>query len=194
MINLLKSCIKCNHQQWSDDKKMICDITKNPVHFEDSCNLFEENKELQLKYENEVKSKIHYKNASIGKRITNYCIDILSIGLIEFVIAVILLIFYSIDSELYSLVFINDIGRILFVILLNIIYYTLFESISGKSLGKYITRTKVINLNGEKTVWTIILLRSVCRLIPFDQLSFLVSNEKGWHDKLSKTIVIEEQT
>lgn len=192
MINLSESCIKCNHQQWNNNKKMICGITNNPIHFEDSCNLFEVNKELQQKLENETKNKIKYNYASTGTRVKNYALDLLIIGFIEFIIAVILLIFSGINSKFYSFLFIDDIGKALLMVSLNIIYYTIFEATTGKTIGKYITKTKVINQKGENPEWTIILLRSVCRFIPFDALSFLGSEEKGWHDTLSKTLVIQE--
>ena len=34
-------------------------------------------------------------------------------------------------------------------------------------------------------------LRSICRFIPFNGLSFLGSN-RGWHDRFSKTMVVED--
>jgi uncharacterized RDD family membrane protein YckC len=74
---------------------------------------------------------------------------------------------------------------------LLVIYYYIFESLTHRTLGKYATNTKVIMITGENPTNKAILLRSLCRLIPFDALSFLGTNGKGWHDSLSNTYVVD---
>lgn len=74
---------------------------------------------------------------------------------------------------------------------LMILYYFIFESLTYKTLGKYATNTKVVMHNGEAPTPKILFIRTLCRLIPFDALSFLGSKGKGWHDNLSKTYVID---
>lgn len=69
-------------------------------------------------------------------------------------------------------------------------YYFTMESLTNKTLGKYITNTKVVMQNGEDPSSKDILIRSLCRLIPFDGFSFLGSIGKGWHDSISKTHVV----
>ena len=72
------------------------------------------------------------------------------------------------------------------------IYYVITEYFwSGKSLGKFITRTKVIMQNGDSPNLKAVLYRAFTRFIPFEFLSLLVDNQT-WHDRLSGTIVIEE--
>jgi len=34
--------------------------------------------------------------------------------------------------------------------------------------------------------------RTLCRLIPFDALSFLFNDSVGWHDTLSKTRIVNK--
>ncbi|MEY3398790.1 MAG: hypothetical protein RL220_1384 [Bacteroidota bacterium] len=76
-----------------------------------------------------------------------------------------------------------------------IIYYTLFEYFSkGKSLGKYITQTRAVGLDGQKINFRQSLLRSLCRCIPFEPLSFFGEGPGGWHDRLTDTVVINERT
>ncbi len=72
-----------------------------------------------------------------------------------------------------------------------IVYYGLFESLTQRTIGKYITGTKVVYFNGAKPGEGAILLRSVCRQIPLEALSFLGPYGIGWHDMLSKTLVID---
>jgi uncharacterized RDD family membrane protein YckC len=67
----------------------------------------------------------------------------------------------------------------------------MFEYLTGRTLAKYITKTKVIDENGEKPDFKKILLRTLSRIFPFEPLSFLVSGNTGWHDEWSKTIVVK---
>lgn len=81
-------------------------------------------------------------------------------------------------------------SRVIGVILM-IIYYTLIETVTkGRSVGKFITGTMVVNENGGKPDMTIYLKRSLLRLIPFETFSFF--GENGWHDKISKTRVVNK--
>lgn len=73
-------------------------------------------------------------------------------------------------------------------------YYLLLEYYAnGKTLGKFITKTRVLTYEGEKPSFNQIVGRTLARLIPFDALSFLGSGYTGWHDSLSKTMVIDER-
>ena len=64
------------------------------------------------------------------------------------------------------------------------------ESLTGRTMAKLITRTKVVMENGDKPTFEVILTRTLCRLIPFNWISFLGDDGVGWHDSLSKTRVI----
>lgn len=71
-------------------------------------------------------------------------------------------------------------------------YYTLMEGgLNGKTLGKYITGTRAVTIEGMPLDWNKAALRSVCRLIPFEPFSFFA--DKGWHDSISKTCVINDR-
>jgi len=195
MIDLSKSCMKCDHLEQNDKREMNCGITKKTVYFEDSCDLFEMNKVLQQKLEKEereINHKLQINYASSSRRVWNYVIDVIAIVVLEVITGVFIIMLYGLDSGIYSLLFNDSYGRIGFIFVLNIIYYTLFEAFTGKTIGKYFTKTKVINLQGEKPGLGRILLRSVCRFVPLDQISFILNDTQGWHDTLSKTLVVEE--
>lgn len=70
-----------------------------------------------------------------------------------------------------------------------IIYYSFFESITGRTPAKYITKTKVVDVNGTKPSLKSIVLKSACRFIPLNPFTFLFL-EVGLHDKISKTRVV----
>lgn len=73
------------------------------------------------------------------------------------------------------------------MILLYYLYYFILELTLGQTIGKMITKTKVVNTeNKEKPNFTRILTRTISRLIPIDFLTYLFSSN-GIHDILSKT-------
>ncbi len=78
-------------------------------------------------------------------------------------------------------------------ILLFLIYYINLEAFwGGRTIGKLITGTKVVNINGNKINFFQAVGRSIIRLIPIDPISYLHWNGKlnGMHDRLTRTVVI----
>ena len=70
-------------------------------------------------------------------------------------------------------------------------YYVFMETKYQKTIGKFITKTKVINKNGTKPELGDIVRRTFCRLIPFDRISFLFT-KNGFHDRLSDTTIVKD--
>jgi hypothetical protein len=68
-------------------------------------------------------------------------------------------------------------------------YYLILEGAFRTTIGKIITNTKVVGVDGTRVeeVFT----RTICRIIPFESLSFLFI-KNGWHDSISKTTVIDK--
>jgi uncharacterized RDD family membrane protein YckC len=62
----------------------------------------------------------------------------------------------------------------------------------GRSLGKLITGTIVVNENGGLPITQDFLKRNFSRIVPFDALSFLGS--RGWHDSWSDTRVVKRKS
>ncbi|REH00050.1 RDD family protein [Flavobacterium aquicola] len=105
-------------------------------------------------------------------------------------------IFYVIVGSIFQAIFQFDVNKnFLFTWLLMVItfvfYYSFVEYHFQKTFGKYITKTKVVTINGEKPSLNDIIVRSFCRLIPFDRMSFLFI-KNGFHDGLSNTRVVKE--
>jgi len=69
-------------------------------------------------------------------------------------------------------------------------YYIATEHVFQQSLGKLITKTKVVSVSGNKPSFLQIIFRTLSRSIPFEYFSYLVTVE-GIHDRISKTRVIE---
>jgi len=73
-----------------------------------------------------------------------------------------------------------------------ILYYVFLETKYQKTFGKMLTKTKVVKFNNEKPTQSDILRRTIFRLVPFDQISFIFT-KNGFHDMLSKTKVIKDE-
>lgn len=133
-----------------------------------------------------------FKVAGQGKRLSNYLLDLVFLYVFSLIFGLILgifLIFYS-PSLFDSITDDNMFTEYLLGFIMGMIYYTTFEALTGRTIAKYITKTKVINENGEKPDFKTIFLRSLCRFIPFEAFSFLGSDNSGWHDKFTKTKVV----
>ena len=70
-------------------------------------------------------------------------------------------------------------------------YYIVMEIKFQKTVGKFITKTKVVTIHGERPKNGEIITRTFCRLIPFDRISFLFT-KNGFHDYLSQTKVVKD--
>ncbi|RDZ26691.1 RDD family protein [Lysobacter silvisoli] len=73
-------------------------------------------------------------------------------------------------------------------------YYTLMEGAFGFTIGKLITNTRVVDEYGRPPGFGRALLRSLCRFIPFEAFSLLMSEDsvrRGWHDSLARCYVID---
>ncbi len=74
--------------------------------------------------------------------------------------------------------------------LLHFAYYFVMESTTGKTVGKMITKTKVVKEDGSEPDLQTAFIRSISRLIPFDAFSFLGKDRVGWHDSFAKSRVV----
>lgn len=68
-------------------------------------------------------------------------------------------------------------------------YYIVFEATLGRTPGKMIVGTRVVDLEGNHPSFRQIVIRTFARLVPFEPFSCL-SDDGGWHDDWSKTRVI----
>lgn len=127
-----------------------------------------------------------------GKRFLNYLLDIVFFTIIFTVITVIavLLTYAGIHKPHEILSDEGPLGTVVstFVFLL---YYFIFEALTGRSIAKFITGTTVVNEYGEKLSAGQALGRTFCRLIPFEVFSFFGTPSRGWHDSIPNTYVVD---
>jgi len=120
------------------------------------------------------------------KRLLNYVLDL--VGIYAFAFSLGLLLAVIGESQI-----IDDANESLLGIGIFVSYYVFFEVIWQKTPGKWITKTKVVMHDGSKPSFGNVVGRSFARLIPFEPFSFFGRNPIGWHDKLSKTLVINDK-
>ena len=127
--------------------------------------------------------------ADKGKRVANLIIDLIVIVILIFNIIINILI------SAYYPEFRNpqSISNKLFIYILIFVYYFIFELFTGKTIGKLITKTIVVDNEGNHPNLKKILIRNFIRFIPFDGLSFLFGKVNGMHDTISKTTVINSK-
>ena len=74
------------------------------------------------------------------------------------------------------------------------LYYFIFEYFKGQTIGKMITKSKVISSTDNNEYFFLrIFIRTLTRLIPFDILSYIFTS-RGLHDIFSKTEVVNLNT
>ena len=71
-----------------------------------------------------------------------------------------------------------------------IFYCFVFEFLLNATPSKYLTQSRLIAVEPVKLNVSTVLLRTVCRVIPFEAWSFLFA-KAGWHDSLSNTRVVK---
>ena len=124
---------------------------------------------------------------SWSRRALNSIID-------SIVITLLTLLFLKIFNFQYESLFAGTFALtyILLPVIIPFVYYTLFESFNGKTIGKYITQTKVaIADDATKPKILNCALRTLARFIPFEVISFFSKRPIGWHDSISRTIIID---
>ncbi|MBV8604340.1 MAG: RDD family protein [Pelomonas sp.] len=72
--------------------------------------------------------------------------------------------------------------------LIMTVYYGFFEGLWARTPGKFIFGTIVVDEQGGKPSFGQVLVRSVCRFIPFETFSGF--SERCWHDSIPKTRVV----
>ena len=136
---------------------------------------------------------LQYQPASTGQRFLNYLIDNIVMRYtityitgyaIGFILGFLFPEFMrdAVDSQDKITIFL--IGYVV-AIFNYLIYYTLLEKLfKGKTLGKFLTKTRAIRHDGSELTFKDAFLRSACRLIPFEPFTgFGIP----WHDSLTST-------
>jgi uncharacterized RDD family membrane protein YckC len=139
--------------------------------------------------------EVSFVRASTGKRFANYLIDLIVFYFLFFAVGVVIAIISpstldSIPEDDFSF---NIMDRLLSVILYAI-YMSLVETIlKGKSVGKFITGTRAINLDGSRITTGKAFARGFSRAVPFCVFSAFGNPCNPWQDSWTDTMVVDEK-
>ena len=136
--------------------------------------------------------------AGHAKRLANYLIDLVIFSVLLFLLSYVL---YDINEGLAHLLYDTDeanpeqaLAGNLLTLLLYGMYMGLQEALlKGRSVGKLITGTITVNQDGSRISGQTALLRGLCRAVPFNALSAFGTPPNPWHDRWTKTRVIQVQ-
>ena len=134
--------------------------------------------------------------AGHGKRFANYIVDVIVYYIIILLIGVVyglLIAFVGINGAPEDFETINPFLNLLITVSIQLSYYSIMEYKLGKTIGKLITGTLVVNQFGEQVTYKTALLRSLSRIVPFYQFSLLGTPCRGWHDSWTDTFVVDEK-
>ena len=150
---------------------------------------------LDENLEGETGADENFEIASTGARFGNYVLDLIAYYVVVFALSFLaggLSVALSDGSLVDSMA--SGSGQLwiqLVSVIVYILYYTILESTTGRSIGKFVTGTKVVTVHGEKPDFGKALLRSLSRAVPFGAFSAFSSSGRMWHDKWTDTYVIK---
>lgn len=121
--------------------------------------------------------------AGLGQRLLNFIIDRIASMVLIFCVGGVMGIVGGAEAS-------EDTTGVFIALSLIILYYVVLEACFGRTIGKWITGTKVVDESGNTPSLGKILGRTFCRVIPFEPFSFLGSEQRGWHDSIPKTWVV----
>jgi len=123
------------------------------------------------------------KRVGIGTRVLNFVVDTIIIALITWAV----FRTWNWYVRYWGYPYFNF---WLFFAAVLVVYYTFFETLFGRTPGKWLSYSRVINSTGKKPGFFMVLVRSITRLILIDFFFFPMA-DKTLHDITSKTEVVE---
>lgn len=93
---------------------------------------------------------------------------------------------------IYQLGYIVVDNQYLFGSIVIFVFYFFQEYFFGKTIGKFITKTHVVDKTGNKPSLIRLVVRTFSRLIPLEAITYLSKEKRGLHDIISTTYVIKD--
>ncbi|WP_243302300.1 RDD family protein [Geothrix oryzisoli] len=123
-----------------------------------------------------------------GTRFANFMIDNIICYTLQFSFGAAIVLIFKADGANHLQT--GCMGS-LYGILITITYYSFMEYKFGFTLGKLVTKTRVVDETGGPISLGKAIGRSFSRYIPFEPFSFFGAESRGWHDSISKTCVVK---
>lgn len=133
-----------------------------------------------------------YIRASHGKRFGNYIIDILAFyGFMIMAGVFLALVSPQTIDQLDTFSDNSLLDRFISLILYALFIFAQEAIFKGRSIGKFITGTRAVNLDGKRISTETAMLRALSRAVPFCAFSAFGTPCNPWQDKWTDTMVID---
>jgi uncharacterized RDD family membrane protein YckC len=126
----------------------------------------------------------HMPEAPNGMRLANYVVDQLAVAVISYLV----MLFFAVNGKGDGFFAKGSVQLPLTLLVVSVVYYTISEFSTGKTLGKLLTGSVVQSEDGTPPRLAQCTLRAIMRMIPFYPLFFLFGARL--HDRLSNTHVV----
>lgn len=128
---------------------------------------------------------VRFEDASVTRRFWTFVIDWFATRLVILSVGVGLALFLG-EEAIQNISWIED-----FLLSASVyaLYYVVLEFAFGRTLGKALLGTRVVNLHGTRPGLGAVVVRTLSRFIPLEPLSFSLA-DNFWHDSLSRTKVV----
>lgn len=122
-----------------------------------------------------------------GTRLVHFFIDLIIFSILGLILSIIIDLFMPTSGQGTMSILSPGIFLIAFFL-----YFVFMEHRYQKTIGKFLTKTRVVMSDGTQPKLNDILMRTICRLIPLDRVSYLFT-KNGFHDRFSNTTVVKEE-
>lgn len=138
----------------------------------------------------EKKPLIH---ADGGKRFVNYIVDVIFFYFVMIAFGV----FLGIVAPDFVMGLSENAGSGIMDRVFSLLFYAVLMgvmegSLKGKTIGKYFTKTRAVNMDGTTISWEKAFARGFSRAVPFCAFSALGTPCFPWQDRWTDTMVIDE--
>lgn len=176
--------IKIVTEEFNDYQPLAVEAAENEIKLRGlDTKKFDDYKiESNLKIEKQ--KQFDSRKVSSSTRFANYIIDIIASTILTMILSLVLIPLSNYQT-------LQEILNYLVLIIGYSGYYIFMETKYQKTIGKFITKSIVVKKDGSKPEFIDIVKRTFCRLIPFDNISFIFT-PNGFHDRLSNTTLIKD--
>ncbi|MRG44128.1 RDD family protein [Chitinophaga sp. SYP-B3965] len=135
---------------------------------------------------------VSIEQASSGKRLANYLIDLVSFYAMLFIFGIMIGLLFPESLGFWNGIAENVWLDRLFTMCMYAVYMALVEGIfKGRTLGKLITGTRAVNEDGTPISFITGFGRGLIHAVPFCAFSALGTPCYPWHDQWTKTYVVD---
>ena len=130
------------------------------------------------------------------QRFLNFCIDLMFIYILVLSLGTTIILValsannFELSNWVENLSFM-EIG--FYSAIVAFLYYYSTEVYFSRTIAKLITHTIVVNADGSKPSKKSFFIRTCCRFIPFEVVTFFKEIPRGWHDTMSETYVVKKR-